>query len=142
MDPSADLSETREEEPAATDKGPSHQCVEPGSVPGGSPRRPPQDNRRKRSNEQRYAGWGDGVERVFCARAEQFLPETFPVASHGGSATIPATVVARRPDALLLCTFSHHGPHSWPDGEFVDDGPAMIAATDEVAEDRDRSQLD
>ncbi|MDF3043718.1 MAG: hypothetical protein K0Q71_6424, partial [Thermomicrobiales bacterium] len=29
-----------------------------------------------------------------------------------------------RHDGLLLCTFSHHGPHLWPDGELVDDGPA------------------
>jgi len=119
VDPSAGLSEAREEEPAATDQGPSRQRIEPDSLTGGSPRRPSQDNRRKRTNEQRYLGWGDGIERVFCACAEQFLPETFPVASHAGAATISATVVARRPDALLLCTFSHHGPHSWPDGELV-----------------------
>jgi hypothetical protein len=142
VDPSAGLSEARKEEPAATDKGPARQRVEPGSVPGGSPRRPTQDNRRRRTNEQRFAGWGDGIERAFCARAEQFLPETFPVASHAGSATIPATVVARRPDALLLCTFSHHGPHSWPDGELVDDGPVMVRATGQVAEDPGRSQLE
>ena len=142
MDPSADLSVAREEEPAATDTGPSQQRVEPGSVPGGSPRRSSQDNRRKRTNEQRYAGWGDGIERVFCARAEQFLPETFPVASHAGAATIPATIVARRPDAFLLCTFSHHGPHSWPDGELVDDGLVIVPATGEVTEDPDRSQLE
>ena len=102
------------------------------NAPGGSPGRPPQDTRRKRGNEQRYAGWGDGIERVYCARAEQFLPEVFPVASHAGAATIPATIVARRPDGLLLCTFSHHGPHVWPDGELVDDGPAMPSATGEI----------
>jgi hypothetical protein len=101
-------------------------------VPGGSPGRPPQDTRRKRSNEQRYAGWGDGIERVFCARAEQFLPESFPVASHAGAATIPATIVAQRPDRILLCTFSHHGPHVWPDGELVGDRPATSSGTSET----------
>ncbi len=142
MDPSAGPSEAREEGqgPAPTDKGPARQRAEPGNVAGGSPRRPPQDTRRKRANEQRYAGWGDGIERVFCIRAEQLLPETFPVASHAGAATIPATIVARRPDALLLCTFSHHGPHSWPDGELVADGPVMVATTAESAEDSVRSQ--
>ena len=49
-------------------------------------------------------------------------------------------IVARRPDALLLCTFSHHGPHSWPDGELVADGPVMVATTVESAEDSVRSQ--
>ena len=142
MDPSAGPSEAREEEPAPTDESPSRQRAEPGNVPGGSPRRPPQDNRRKRANEQRYAGWGDELERVFCIWVEQFLPETFPVASHAGAATIPATIVARRPDALLLCTFSHYGPHSWPDGELVADGPAMVPATGEVSEDSVRSQLE
>ena len=144
MDPLAGPSEAREvgQGPAPTDEAQARQRAEPGSVPGGSPRRPPQDNRRKRTNEQRYAGWGDGIERVFCIRAEQFLPETFPVASHAGAATIPATIVARRPDALLLCTFSHHGPHSWPDGELVDDGPVMVPATGETREDSVRSQLE
>jgi hypothetical protein len=122
----------REEEPAPANEGPSRQRAEPGNVPGGSARRPSQDNRRKRANEQRYAGWGDEIERAYCARAAQSLPEAFPVASHGGVATIAATIVARRPDALLLCTFSHHGPHAWPDGEIVDHGPAMPPATGEI----------
>lgn len=140
MDPSAGPNEAREDRPAPTDKGPARQHAGPGNVPGGSPRRPSQDIRRKRANEQRYAGWGDGIERVFCARAEQVLPETFPVASHAGAATIPATIVARRSDAFLLCTFSHHGPHSWPDGELVNDGPAMVPATRETPEESVRSQ--
>ena len=72
------------------------------------------------------------MERVSCARAAQFLPETFPVTSHSGAATIAATIVARRPDGLLLCTFSHHGAHVWPDGELVADGPAMPPATGET----------
>ena len=72
------------------------------------------------------------MERVYCARAEQFLPQVFPVASHAGTATIPATIVARHPESLLLCTFSHHGPHVWPDGELVDEGPTVPSATREI----------
>ena len=79
------------------------------------------EGRRKRPAESRYAGWGDAIERAFCARAEHALPATFPVASHTGLATIAPAIVARRPDALLLCTFSHCGAHVWPDGEVVDD---------------------
>ena len=133
MDPSAELGQARDEGSRSTDRqGSSRQRGDPSNVPGGSPGRPPQDTRRKRGGEQRYAGWGDGIERMYCARAEQFLPETFPVASHAGGATIPATIVARRPDGLLLCTFSHQGPHLWPDGELVDDKPMTTPATGEL----------
>ena len=83
--------------------------------------RPAPESRRKRPTEGRYAGWGDGVDRAFCARAEHGLPATFPVASHAGMATIAPAVVARRPDTLLLCTYSHCGAHVWPDGEVVED---------------------
>ena len=86
----------------------------------GAPR-PPSEGRRKRPIEGRYAGWGDGIAREFCARAAHVLPTTFPVASHGGVAIIAPAVVARRSDVLLLCTFSHCGAHVWPDGEVVGD---------------------
>ena len=133
MDSSAEPGQARNEDPRPPDRaGPSRQRGEPSRVPGGATGRPPQDTRRKRGNEQRYAGWGDGMERMYCARAEQFLPESFPVTSHAGAATIPATIVARRPDRILLCTFSHHGPHVWPDGELAGDGPAMPSATSET----------
>lgn len=133
MDTPAKPDQARDKGPRPTDgKDPSRQRGEPSTVPGGSVTRSPQDTRRKRGNEQRYAGWGDGMDRVYCARAEQFLPETFPVASHAGAATIPATIVGRRPGSVLLCTFSHHGPHVWPDGELVVDGAEMISATGEI----------
>jgi hypothetical protein len=133
VEPSVEPDLARDEGSRPTDRqGSSRQRGDPSNVPGGSPGRPPQDTRRKRGSEQRYAGWGDGIERMYCARAEQFLPETFPVASHAGAATISPTIVARRPDGLLLCTFSHHGPHLWPDGELVDDGPATVPATGEM----------
>ena len=133
VDRSAEPGQARDERPRPPDShGPARQRGEPSNVSGGSPGRPPQDTRRKRGNDQRYAGWGDGIERMYCARAEHALPEIFPVASHAGAATSPATIVARRPDGLLVCTFSHHGPHLWPDGELVDDGPAVVPATGEI----------
>ena len=133
MDTTAEPGQPRGEGPRPTDdKSPSRQRGEPSNDPGGSPARSPQDTRRKPGNEQRYAGWGDGTERVYCARAEQFLPETFPVASHAGAATIPATIVAQRPGGVLLCTFSHHGPHAWPNDELAEDGADMISATGEI----------
>jgi hypothetical protein len=131
VDIPAEPTQARDNEPRPTDaKGPSRQRGEPSNASGGSPTRSPQDTRRKRGNEQRYAGWGDGMERVYCARAEQFLPETFPVASHAGAVTIPATIVGRRPGGVLLCTFSHYGPHVWPDGELVADGADMISTSE------------
>ena len=95
----------------------------------GTPR-PPGEGRRKRPAESRYAGWGDGIDREFCARAEHFIPATFPVASHSGAATIGAAVVARRPGAYLLCSFSHCGAHVWPDGDVMHDtrDEASVAA--------------
>lgn len=133
MDSSAEPGQARNEEPRPSDRAsPSRQRGELSRAPSGTPGRPAQDTRRKRGNDQRYVGWGDGIERAYCARAEQFLPESFPVASHAGAATIAATIVARHPDRILLCTFSHYGPHVWPDGEIVGDEPAMPAAASET----------
>ena len=133
MDPTDGLSQGNDEGSGPTDRKASPlQRAEPNNVPGSSLKRPPQEHRRKRTIQQRYAGWGDGIERAYCARAQQLLPETFPVASHSSATTIPATIVARRPESFLLCTFSHHGPHLWPDGELVEDGPATVSATREV----------
>ena len=88
-----------------------------GSQPGGGAK-PPQEPRRKRG-EQRYAGFGDEIERAYCLRGMRFFPATFPVESHAGAAIIPRHVVARRPGALLFCTYAHAGEHMWPDGEIV-----------------------
>jgi hypothetical protein len=94
----------------------------------GAPR-PSEEPRRKRATpERRYAGWNDGIERAFCGHVEHRLPSAFPVLSRAGVATIPATIVARRPAAVLLCTFDHAGPHVWPDGEIVVDEPDSIDA--------------
>jgi hypothetical protein len=85
--------------------------------------RPPDDSRRKRGMERRYAGWGDGIDRFYCARDGRRIPSGFPVEARTGVAIIPPTVVARRPDAILFCTFEHGGVHAWPDGEIVPDLP-------------------
>ncbi|MCA9876499.1 MAG: hypothetical protein KC442_01910 [Thermomicrobiales bacterium] len=74
--------------------------------------RPPEP-RRKRGEPRRVA-WADGVDRAWCTRALTFLPESFPVESHAGAATIPPTVVDRREQMVLLCDFSHGGDHAWP----------------------------
>jgi hypothetical protein len=104
---------------------------ESGSPARGTPPRPADDSRRKRSSAPRFATWSDGIERAYCLRARHILPTTFPVASHAGVATIPATIVARREDALLLCTFDHLGPHVWPDGEVVDERQSGSGLADE-----------
>jgi hypothetical protein len=102
------------------------------SRPGSSdsPGRPLEETRRKRPPAQRYTGWNDRIERAYCTRAGHRLPSTFPVASHSGAAVIPPTVVARRPDAMLLCIFDHLGAHVWPDGELVEESSFEEAALD------------
>jgi hypothetical protein len=132
VDGSAERGRARDEGTSPPDrKGPTRQRGEPGSTPGAgaSTGRTPPDSRRRRGNDQRYAGWGDGLERAYCSRAAHFLPTTFPVESHAGAATIAAAIVARRPNILLLCPFSHRGPHAWPDGEVVEDDLAVTEAT-------------
>lgn len=89
------------------------------SPPQGKPRqdqqhqRPPQESRRKRG-DHRASSWGDDIDRAWCARALIFLPETFPVESHAGVATIAPTIVDRRERMILLCNHSHSGEHQWP----------------------------
>lgn len=75
--------------------------------------RAPQEPRRKRG-EQRASTWGDGIDRAWCAKSLALLPETFPVESHAGAATIAPKVVDRREQTVLLCNFSHSGDHEWP----------------------------
>jgi hypothetical protein len=97
----------------------NHRSQERHSAGQGRPRtdqqhqRPPQEQRRKRG-EQRVSSWGDGIDRAWCARALPLLPETFPVESHSGAATIAPTVVDRREKMILLCNYSHSGEHQWP----------------------------
>ena len=136
MDGSAERGRARDEGTRPPDrKGPARQRGEPGSPPGAgaSSGRAAQDSRRRRGGDQRYAGWGDGIERAYCSRAVHFLPATFPVESHTGAATFARAIVARRPDMLLLCPFTHHGPHAWPNGEIVEDDPAMTTIMGDVS---------
>jgi len=98
-----EISTSQERPPAAQGKPRSEQHHQ----------RPPQEPRRKRG-EQRASSWGDGIDRAWCAKSLAILPETFPVESHSGVATIAPRVVDRRDQAVLLCNFSHSGDHEWP----------------------------
>lgn len=75
------------------------------------------DDRRRRPGRPAYAGFNDGVERVFCAAVRHRLPERFPVHIRGDVAVRKIEAVAERAGAVLLCDGSHVGPHAWPDGE-------------------------
>ena len=120
MDASSGRAETRNAGNKSPDrKGSPRGRGEPGPSGRGSSPKQANDTSRKRPPPPRYVGWGDGIERAYCLRAGHLVATTFPVATHPGAATIPATVVARRPDALLYCTFDHLGAHVWPDGEVV-----------------------
>lgn len=92
----------------------------PSTEPAGKPAK-----RRRGSLERRYAGFGDGVDRRFCAAAEASglhrPPADFPVRGRTGLATLRTVVVARDEGAFLLCDAPHPGPHRWPTGEVVDD---------------------
>jgi hypothetical protein len=101
----------------------SHQERGSGEGTGNQIQGPGEEGRRRRSNA-RYVGWGDGLDREYCDRMSHCLPRTFPVATHSGAATIRPTVVARRADTYLLCTYDHCGPHMWPDGGIVSDDEA------------------
>jgi hypothetical protein len=85
-----------------------------------------QESRRKRG-DHRSAAWGDGIDRAWCTRALTYLPDTFPVESHSGAATIAPRIVDRRDQMALLCNFSHTGDHEWP--ELM----TLIQASDEPA---------
>ncbi len=89
--------------------------------------RPPEgsDDRRRRkpqSGDRRaMSGFGDGIERAFCLSLRHRPPPDFPVQHRTGVAALVPAVVARRPEAVLLCDCVHEGPHSWPDGDLVGD---------------------
>ena len=84
----------QERPPATQGKGRSEQQQQ----------RAPQEPRRKRG-EQRASTWGDGIDRAWCAKSLASLPETFPVESHAGAATIPPKVVDRREQTVCSATF-------------------------------------
>ncbi len=81
------------------------------------------DRRRRRGGggERRQgAGFGDEVERAFCAHFRHTMPQTFPVQHRHNLATRKAVMVARRDDMILYCDSVHSGGHAWPDGSLVD----------------------
>ncbi|MDP9353813.1 MAG: hypothetical protein M3R02_00750 [Chloroflexota bacterium] len=83
----------------------------------------PTDRRRKRggaSERRQGAGFGDDVERAFCAHFRQATPQTFPVQHRQNLATKKVLVVARRDAMMLYCDGVHPGDHAWPDGSAVD----------------------
>jgi len=87
------------------------------------------DRRRKRAGggERRQgAGFGDEVERAFCAHFRHAIPETFPVQHRQNLATKKALVVARRDGMILYCDDVHPGDHAWPDGTAADPGAIIV----------------
>ena len=102
-----------------------HERGRPGT--GGDERR----RRRPPSGE----GFGDVVERAFCAAATPRLPETFPVQARDDLATLRPEIVDRREGALLFCDGQHAGPHLWPDGDPVGPTPATAPETVSVQDD-------
>ena len=74
---------------------------------------------RRRGERRAYAGFGDEVERAYCAAFCHVPPPAFPVQHRTGMTTLRAAVVARREGAILLCDGAHPGEHRWPDGEAV-----------------------
>ena len=81
----------------------------------------PDEARRGRSDRPRPMSFPDGTEQAFCSAYQvAAVPPDFPVQSRPGVATLRATVVARRSQAILLCDAGHTGEHIWPDGEIAD----------------------
>lgn len=96
--------------------GPRPQLSSRGPQPG----RSSDDGRRKKGSlAQRYAGWGDPVDRQWCTAATHVPPQGFPPASPQRAATVVPVAVARRPGAVLVCDGLHAGPCVWADFEIV-----------------------
>ncbi len=73
------------------------------------------DGRRKKGSlAQRYAGWGDPVDRQWCAAATHEPPQGFPPPAQRAATVVPIAV-ARRPGAVLICDGLHAGPCHWAD---------------------------
>ena len=85
----------------------------------GSGGRQPRGATGRRGRERRPPGFNDGLDHAVCLARGHVPPPDFPVQHRTGVATLRRRVVARRPDALLLCDGEHQGPHRWPDGEIA-----------------------
>ncbi len=120
--PSAKRSDADPESHAAAQANPSQRATK--NQPRKASPSHESDERRKRKAQPTprvaLSGFGDGIERAYCAHFRPALPAAFPVQHRTGLATIPPVVVDRRPTALLLCNCLHRGPHSWPNGDPVD----------------------
>jgi hypothetical protein len=82
------------------------------------------DERKKRKpggDRRDRQGFSDGIERAACSHYHHRLPPDFPVQHRTGVAALVPRVVARRTSAILLCDCVHEGPHSWPNGDLVED---------------------
>ncbi len=96
---------------------------------GPSPQRSDEPKRRRpTAAERRFAGFGDEIERAWCAARDHRLPPDFPVHRRQGIATLAMRPVARRPEAILLCDSAHAGPHRWPDGDEPTDAERAAAS--------------
>lgn len=60
-------------------------------------------------------------DRLVCIARSHVIPEDFPVHYRRATASSRLGVVARSESDLLLCDFSHGGPHIWPDQTVVND---------------------
>jgi hypothetical protein len=83
-----------------------------GAAPG-NPRAQESGASSRRKSSNRYAGWGDGIDRVWCTARLQEPAQGFPVHSRI-AATRPVVVVDRREGEVLLCDGEHWGDHRWP----------------------------
>ncbi len=133
--------------PAGTEptETPSANTQDPGPMIGRTDERRPRepgsegspDRRRRRgggSERRQGAGFGDEVERAFCAHFRQAMPETFPVQHRHTLATRKAIVVARREGIILYCDGVHPGGHAWPDGSLIEpDGANALPDSSEAA---------
>lgn len=84
---------------------------------GRRPGREAKDDRRRRKPPgagRAQEGFGDDLDRVFCASYRRHLPSAFPVQERTGVAVRPVREVGRRAGAVLLCDCAHDGPCFWP----------------------------
>lgn len=79
-----------------------------------------QNRQRPRGDRGVMAGFGDGIERAFCAAVVTQPPRAFPVQHRTGVSVVQPVIVARGERSVLFCDCEHAGPHIWPNGEFVE----------------------
>jgi len=110
------------ERSAREDRSRSHRSADATGSQSRDQSRAGDDSRWKRSSDRKPAGFGDTIERAYCAASVHVVPPSFPVQHRTGVATLRPVVVASRPGSLLICDSGHPGPHRWPDGDIAEDG--------------------